>query len=91
MNGKDLYDAVEFVGHDLIDLAEKRRFTRPFWQTALPVAAMIALLLGVGITLPRPVPAPDNKTLAECCTENLQPDMPGAESQPRSRWLPEKI
>lgn len=64
MNGKDLYDAVEFVGHDLIDLAEKRRFTRPFWQTALPVAAMIALLLGVGITLPRPVPAPDNKTLA---------------------------
>lgn len=64
MNGKDLYDAVGFVGHDLIDLAEKRRFTRPFWQTALPVAAMIALLLGVGITLPRPVPAPDNKTLA---------------------------
>lgn len=53
MNGKDIHNAVEFVGYDLIDMAEKRRFPRPFRQTVLPIAAMIALLLGVGITLPK--------------------------------------
>lgn len=54
MNGKDIHDAVEYVGHDLVDMAEKQRFARPFRQTILPVAAMIALLLGVTLTLPRP-------------------------------------
>ena len=37
MNGKDIHNAVEYVGYDLVDMAEKQRFARPFWQTALPV------------------------------------------------------
>ena len=65
MNGKDIHDAVEYVGHDLIVQADRQRFPRPFWQTALPVAAMIALLLGVTITLPRPAQPPEPSTQLE--------------------------
>lgn len=74
MNGKDIHDAVEYVGHDLIDLAEKRRFSRPFWQSALPVAAMLAVLLGLGAFTLRyvRVPAPVLSTSAELRTPDLQ-------------------
>ena len=68
MNGKDIHDAVEYVGYDLVDMAEKQRFARPFWQTALPVAAMIALLLGVTVTLPQPVQTPENTIPVEVPT-----------------------
>ena len=51
MNGKNLHDAMEFVGHDLVDLAEKQRFRRPALQIILPTAAAIALILGVGTAL----------------------------------------
>ena len=68
MNGKDIHDAVEYVGYDLVDTAEKQRFARPFWQTALPVAAMIALLLGVTVTLPQPVQTPENTIPVEVPT-----------------------
>lgn len=58
MNGKHIYDAVEFVGQDLIDTAEKQRFSRPLWWTLLPTAAMVALLIGAGITGFRYLQAP---------------------------------
>ena len=48
MNGKDIHDAMELVGHDLVDLAEKQRFGRSVLQIILPTAAAIALILGVG-------------------------------------------
>ena len=48
MNGKDIHDAMEFVGHDLVDLAEKQQFGRSALQIILPTAAAIALILGVG-------------------------------------------
>ena len=68
MNGKDIHDAVEYVGYDLVDMADKQRFARPFWQTALPVAAMVALLLGVTVTLPQPVQTPENTIPVEVPT-----------------------
>ncbi len=48
MNGKNIYDALEFVGADLIDMAEKQQFSKPFYRTALRIAAMVAVLIGVG-------------------------------------------
>lgn len=48
MNGKDLQDAVEFVGDDLLDMAEHRQFRKSPWRKVLPVAAVFAILLGVG-------------------------------------------
>ena len=47
MNGKDLHDAVEFVGQDLIDLSEKQRFDRSIWRTMLPMAASLLLIAGL--------------------------------------------
>ena len=48
MNGKNIYDAVEFVGADLIDMAEKQCFSKPFYRAALQIAAMVVVLIGVG-------------------------------------------
>lgn len=49
MNGKDLQDAVEFVGADLLDLAEHRQFRKNPWRKFLPMAAMFAILVGAGV------------------------------------------
>ena len=57
MNGKQLYDAVEYVGQDLIATAETQRFSRPVWQSLLPVAAMAAILIGIGAAV-HPVQPP---------------------------------
>ena len=51
MNGKNLHDAMEFVGQDLVDLAEKQRFRRSALQIILPTAAAVALIWGVGTAL----------------------------------------
>lgn len=48
MNDKNIYQAVEYVGHDLIYEAETTHFTRPCWKTLLPTAAIFVLLLGLG-------------------------------------------
>jgi len=58
MNGKNIHDAVEYVGYDLIDAAENQRFLRPVWQTLLPVAAMVALLIGLGTAAVRHLQPP---------------------------------
>lgn len=60
MNGKDIHDAMEFVGYDLVDMAENQYFPRPWWHTALAAAAMLAVMLGLGAAALRYVwvPAP---------------------------------
>lgn len=63
MNGKDIHDAVEFVGSDLIHRAETQRYARPLWQSLLPTAAMIALLLGFGAVLSSPSQTPELSSL----------------------------
>lgn len=57
MNGKDLQDAVEFVGADLIDMAENRKFSRSPWLRLLPAAAVLAVLVGAGAVLRHLSPA----------------------------------
>lgn len=53
MTGKDIHDAVEFIGPDLVEQAETQKFFRPVWKTILSAAAVITLLLGAGITMPQ--------------------------------------
>ena len=51
MNGRDLHDAMEFVGPDLIDMAETARFSPSLWRTLLATAACAILLCGLGTVL----------------------------------------
>lgn len=49
-----LFRALGDVGSDLIDTAEKRQFASTLWRKWLPVAACLALLMGVSVyVLPR--------------------------------------
>ena len=48
MKGNDLNDAMEFVGQDLIDMAEKKQVRRSPWPGVAAVAAALALALGLG-------------------------------------------
>ena len=56
MNGKDVHDAMEFVGQDLIDMAEKMTFSPSPWRTLLTAAACAALFLGLGTAALRQLP-----------------------------------
>lgn len=75
MNGKDLHNAMEFVGYDLIDLAEKQRFSRPVFRALLPAAAALAILIGsASVLLPRPqVPTAVSPDQQEVATESEAP------------------
>ncbi len=86
MNGKNIYDAVEFVGADLIDMAEKQRFSPPFYRMALRIAAMVAVLIGVGTASVRllwepAIETPPSQT--EPAEEHEEPalDLPPAEDE----------
>jgi len=57
MNGKDLHEALEYVGPDLIDMAETATFPSGFWKPLLTTAACMALLLGLGKLAVRQLPA----------------------------------
>jgi len=63
MNGEQIYDALEYVGHDLIISAEKQRFPTPIWRPVVSAAAVIAVLFGIGtVSLWRQsVPADETK------------------------------
>lgn len=77
MNGKDLHDAVEFVGQDLIDLAEKQHFGRSIWRTVLPMAASLLLITGlyaVGVRhLTADTPTPSTQTDPNPVSETVLP------------------
>lgn len=82
MNGKDLHDAVEFVGPDLIDLAEHMVFHKSTGRRLLPVAACLAVLLGLTAVVLRFLPAagPEPAPLSPGQTE-AAPDPIGSDSQ----------
>ncbi len=81
MNGKDLHDAVAFVGQDLIDLAEKQHFGRSTSRILLPMAASLLLIAGLTAIgakhIPPQPPAPiietHSQTEAPLPTHELPP------------------
>lgn len=76
MNGKDVHDAMEFVGQDLIDMAEKMTFSPSPWRTLLTAAACAALFLGLGTAALRQLPV----HVPEAVQPTVSTDVPPVEA-----------
>lgn len=77
MIGKDIHDAMEFVGHDLISMAETTKFSPSPWRTLLTAAACVALFVGLGTAALRQLPVYTPETpQPPTATEQPQPAEP---------------
>ena len=47
MNGDYLYEAMGRIGADLVEVAEKHPFPKSPWRRILPLAACLAVVLGL--------------------------------------------
>lgn len=52
MNGVYLYEAVGRISPGFIEEAEKQRFPKPLWRKLLPLAACLAVVLGLYVGIP---------------------------------------
>lgn len=86
MNGKDLHDAVAFVGQDLIDLAEKQHFGRSTSRILLPMAASLLLIAGLTAIGAKHIPPQPPVPIIETHTQTEAPlptqELPPQEESP---------
>ena len=73
MNGDYLYEAMGRIGADLVEVAEKHPFPKSPWRRILPLAACLAVVLGLTLGLlavlgpaaPQPMAAPSNRPIVQ--------------------------
>lgn len=87
MNGKDLYDSMEFLDDDLIHEAEVTTFRKSPWKSFVAAAAVLVLLIGAGAAIIGPIKPnqpqlaapPETSDSLKPPTPNMQPTPPEAE------------
>ena len=96
MKGTDLLQAMAYVGHDLVDEAEQRRFPKPLWRRWAGLAACLAVLTGLGLgtalllrASPQVSPAPAPAQTENPASLPAEPENPTeAEDTPEEAYTP---